>query len=135
LVLAQGLALIEGAANQIQQGVIDWAHPGAPKRCRSCPNQAVRSGSADASRARRNPSPPAGGARVHDHLKGGDLDLYLEVEPGRATFANEMAFRDLIERPLDDPKVDVVLHERGDPLTPIDEIALRDGMVLTAELG
>jgi predicted nucleotidyltransferase len=70
------------------------------------------------------------GSRVHDHLKGGDLDLYLEVEPGQATFANEMAFRDLIERPLDDLKVDVMLHERGAPLTSIAEIALRDGVVL-----
>jgi hypothetical protein len=70
------------------------------------------------------------GSRVHDHLKGGDLDLHLEVGAGQATFANEMAFRDLIERPLDDLKVDVVLHERGAPLTPIDEIALRDGVPL-----
>jgi len=70
------------------------------------------------------------GSRVHDHLKGGDLDLHLEVEPGQATFANETAFRDLIEPPLDDLKVDVVLHERGAPLSPIDEIALRDGVLL-----
>jgi hypothetical protein len=41
-----------------------------------------------------------------------------------------MAFRDLIERPLEDLKVGVVLQERGAPLTPIDEIALRDGVVL-----
>jgi hypothetical protein len=70
------------------------------------------------------------GSRIHDHLKGGDLDLHLEVEPGQATIANEMAFRDLIERPLDELKVDVVLHERNEPLTPIDEIALRDGVPL-----
>lgn len=70
------------------------------------------------------------GSRVHDQLRGGDLDLHLEVEPGQATFANEMAFRDLIERPLDELKVDIVLHERGDALTPIDQIALRDGVLL-----
>ena len=70
------------------------------------------------------------GSRVHDHFKGGDLDLHLEVEPGQATLANEMTFRDLIERPLDELKVDVVLHERSEPLTPIDEIALRDGVKL-----
>jgi predicted nucleotidyltransferase len=70
------------------------------------------------------------GSRVHDHVRGGDLDLHLEVEPGQATFANEMAFRDLIERPLDELKVDVVLHERGEPLSPIDEIARRDGVLL-----
>jgi predicted nucleotidyltransferase len=70
------------------------------------------------------------GSRVHDHLSGGDLDLHLEVEPGQATLINEMAFRDLIERPLDELKVDVVLHERGTPRTPIDEIALREGVLL-----
>jgi hypothetical protein len=53
------------------------------------------------------------GSRVHNRLKGGDLELYLEVEPGGATFANEMAFRDLIERPLDELEVDVVLRSRG----------------------
>jgi hypothetical protein len=41
-----------------------------------------------------------------------------------------MAFRDLIERSLDELKVDVVLRERGTPLTPIDRIALRDGALL-----
>ena len=39
-----------------------------------------------------------------------------------------MRFRDLIERPLDELKVDIVLHERGRPLGPIDEIARRDGV-------
>ena len=70
------------------------------------------------------------GSRAHDHLSGGELDLYLEVEPGEATFANEMVFRDLIERPSDELEVDVVLYERGTPLAPIHEIALRDGVVL-----
>lgn len=70
------------------------------------------------------------GSRVHDHLRGGDLDLHIEVEPGQAALANEVAFRNLIERPLDELKVDVVLHERGQPLAPIDQIALRDGVVL-----
>jgi hypothetical protein len=41
-----------------------------------------------------------------------------------------MAFRDLIERPLEELKVDVVLRERGAPPTPIDEIARRDGVLL-----
>ena len=41
-----------------------------------------------------------------------------------------MRFRGLIERPLDELKVDIVLHERGRPLGPIDEIARRDGVVL-----
>jgi predicted nucleotidyltransferase len=70
------------------------------------------------------------GSRVDDHQKGGDLDLYLEVDPGQATFANEMAFRDRIERPLDELKVDILLHERGQPLSAIEQIAVRDGEML-----
>jgi predicted nucleotidyltransferase len=70
------------------------------------------------------------GSRVEDDLKGGDLDLWLEVAPGQATLANETRFRDLIARPLDELKVDIVLHERGQPLSPIDRIARRDGVKL-----
>jgi predicted nucleotidyltransferase len=70
------------------------------------------------------------GSRVEDHLRGGDLDLYLEVERGEASLANEMRFRGLIERPLDELKVDVVIHERGRRLGPIDRIARRDGVLL-----
>jgi hypothetical protein len=35
-----------------------------------------------------------------------------------------------IERPLDELKVDIVMHERGRPLGPIDQIAIRDGILL-----
>jgi hypothetical protein len=70
------------------------------------------------------------GSRVLDYIKGGDLDLFLEVEPGQATSANEVAFRDRIEGPLDELRVDIVFHERGEPLSPIHEIALRDGVDL-----
>ena len=70
------------------------------------------------------------GSRVEDHLKGGDLDLWLEVAPGQATLGNELRFRDLIARPLEELKVDIVLHERGRPLAPIDRIAQRDGILL-----
>jgi hypothetical protein len=38
--------------------------------------------------------------------------------------------RDLLARPLDELKVDIVLHERGQPLSPIDRIARRDGVKL-----
>jgi predicted nucleotidyltransferase len=70
------------------------------------------------------------GSRVDDDARGGDLDLLIEVEPGRATLANECRFLDLVARPLDELHVDLVLHERGTPLPPIARIALRDGIVL-----
>lgn len=70
------------------------------------------------------------GSRVDDAARGGDLDLLIEVEPGQATLANETRFLDLIAAPLDELHVDLILHERGRPLGPIERIALRDGVTL-----
>ena len=70
------------------------------------------------------------GSRVHDDLKGGDLDLFVEVERGGASIANEQRLRDLIAPALDDLRTDIVLHERGRPTSPIEQIALRDGVLL-----
>jgi predicted nucleotidyltransferase len=70
------------------------------------------------------------GSRAREDLKGGDLDLFVEVEPGAASIANEQRLRDVIAPALDDLRVDIILHERGQPLTPIESIALRDGVPL-----
>jgi predicted nucleotidyltransferase len=70
------------------------------------------------------------GSRVRDDLKGGDLDLFVEVEPGDASIANEQRVRELITPSLDDLRTDILLHERGRPTTPIELIALRDGVLL-----
>lgn len=70
------------------------------------------------------------GSRVRDDLAGGDLDLFVEVEAGHASIASEQRLRDLIAPALDDLRVDIVLHERGRPVAPIGEIALRDGVLL-----
>lgn len=70
------------------------------------------------------------GSRVRDDLKGGDLDLFVEVEPGGASIASEQRLRDLIAPALDDLRIDIILHERGRAVTPIERIALRDGVAL-----
>jgi predicted nucleotidyltransferase len=70
------------------------------------------------------------GSRVRDDLKGGDLDLFVEVGPGDASIANEQRLRDLIAPALDDLRTDIVLHERGRAVTPIERIALRNGVPL-----
>lgn len=72
------------------------------------------------------------GSRARDDLRGGDLDLFVEVEPGDASIANEQRLRDLIAPALDDLRTDIILHERGGAVTPIERIALRDGVSLWA---
>lgn len=70
------------------------------------------------------------GSRVDDAKRGGDIDLYLEVEPGQATVKNESAFTYRLEDRIGERKIDVVLHERGGPLRPIAEIAVHTGVIL-----
>ena len=70
------------------------------------------------------------GSRVRDDLVGGDVDLLVEVEPGQASIVNEQRLRDRIAPAIQDLRLDIVLHEHGRPLTPIEQIALRDGVPL-----
>lgn len=70
------------------------------------------------------------GSRTRDDLAGGDIDLFVEVEPGQASIANEQRLRDRIAPAVDDLRTDVILHERGAALTPLERIALRDGVPL-----
>ena len=70
------------------------------------------------------------GSRIDDALKGGDLDLFVEVAPGQASIAAEQRLRDEIAPALADLRIDIALHERGSPLTPFERIALRDGIAL-----
>jgi predicted nucleotidyltransferase len=70
------------------------------------------------------------GSRVDDSKRGGDIDLYLEVEPGQATFKNESAFTYRLEGRIGEQKIDVILHERGTPLRPIAAIAVDTGVRL-----
>lgn len=70
------------------------------------------------------------GSRARDTLRGGDIDLFVEIDPGDASIANEQRLRDWIAPAVGDLRVDIVLHERGTPLTPIERIALRDGVLL-----
>lgn len=70
------------------------------------------------------------GSRARDDLKGGDIDLFVEVEPGQASIANEQRLRDRIAPAVEDLRTDIILHERGTPFTPLERIALRDGVPL-----
>jgi predicted nucleotidyltransferase len=70
------------------------------------------------------------GSRTRDDLRGGDIDLLVEVGLDQATIAHEQRLRDRIAPVVEDLRVDIILHERDAPLTPIQRIALRDGILL-----
>jgi predicted nucleotidyltransferase len=63
------------------------------------------------------------GSRTRDDPVGGDFDLFVEVEPGQASIANEQRLRDRIAPAVEDLRPDVVLHERGAALTALEGIA------------
>lgn len=70
------------------------------------------------------------GSRVHDHLRGGDIDLHFEVDRGRDTDAAVERFEDILFRSLDRQRVDKVFSVRGAARGPFEDIAYRDGVVL-----
>ena len=54
------------------------------------------------------------GSRVHDDLRGGDIDLLIEADRSdEAEWVRIGAFRDSLFRHVDEQKVDVILVERG----------------------
>ena len=70
------------------------------------------------------------GSRVNDNARGGDIDLYLLVDPERYTLQHELRFElDLLKK-LGERRIDVLVRKRGDETLPIDEIALATGVLL-----
>ncbi|QQV77227.1 nucleotidyltransferase domain-containing protein [Sphingomonas aliaeris] len=70
------------------------------------------------------------GSRIDDTLRGGDIDLHLEVDDGSQDYRKAAAFRWRLFDRIDEQKVDLVFRVRGRPLRPIDEIAYEEGIVL-----
>lgn len=70
------------------------------------------------------------GSRLRDEVRGGDIDLHLEVDEGQQDVAHAARFRwDVYDR-LDERAMDLVFHVRGRPLRLIDQAAYRDGVIL-----
>jgi predicted nucleotidyltransferase len=71
------------------------------------------------------------GSRVDDDAKGGDIDLYVELE-GSASDALErqMQLYAALHRALGLQRIDLVVHRQGEPKRPIDVEARRTGMRL-----
>jgi predicted nucleotidyltransferase len=70
------------------------------------------------------------GSRVDDSKRGGDIDLHLEIPDLPDWYEARSAFQYGLYRELGDRKIDIVIHRDGQPLHPIDQIALKDGVVL-----
>jgi len=71
------------------------------------------------------------GSRVNDSAKGGDVDLLVTLDwtPANVPLtAAQLAAR--LERALGGRRVDVVIRTPGESLKPIQEMALRTGVVL-----
>lgn len=70
------------------------------------------------------------GSRIDDTLRGGDIDLHIEIDSLSDESRTRLAFeRKLFER-IDPQKVDVVLTVRGGTPQAFERIAYRDGIVL-----
>lgn len=58
------------------------------------------------------------GSRTDDDLRGGDIDLLIEADAsGESEWTRVGAFRDELFRHIDEQKVDVVLVQRGLPMS------------------
>lgn len=58
------------------------------------------------------------GSRTRHDLRGGDIDLLIEADPnGEPELRRIVTFKNALFRYIDEQKVDVVLMERGRPLS------------------
>jgi hypothetical protein len=68
------------------------------------------------------------GSRIHDHLRGGDIDLHIEADEYEGTHGGRASkVWDLLQERLGEQKIDVVESIRGQNRSPIEKIAIRDG--------
>ena len=73
------------------------------------------------------------GSRVNGEARGGDIDLYLEIDGGdtpRQRLERELQLYALLQKALGEQRIDLVIHERGTALKAIDKEALSTGLVL-----
>lgn len=70
------------------------------------------------------------GSRVHDHLRGGDIDLHFEVDAGCHSDDAVERFEDELFAVIDRQRIDKVFSVRGTRRGPFEEIGYRDGVIL-----
>jgi len=70
------------------------------------------------------------GSRVHDHLRGGDIDLLiLPGETADALYQKKLGFRAALKNEIGDQKIDVILA-RPDDSREIVQTAMLSGVEL-----
>jgi uncharacterized protein len=70
------------------------------------------------------------GSRVDDRLRGGDIDLHIEVDAVGNERQQRSRFEDRLFEMIEPQKVDVVLTTRGITPRAFERIAYRDGIIL-----
>lgn len=70
------------------------------------------------------------GSRLRDAVRGGDIDLHLDVENGQQDVSHAARFRWRVYEAIDEQKIDLVFHVRGRPTRSIDMVAYAEGVIL-----
>lgn len=70
------------------------------------------------------------GSRTQDASRGGDIDIFVEVDPECYSYSRELDLQLELFKRLGEQKVDVLVHQRGRPLTPINQVAKKTGIAL-----
>ncbi len=70
------------------------------------------------------------GSRVDDSLRGGDIDLHVEVDPLPDEWGAKGRFEDRLFERIEPRKVDLIVSQRGGTPRGFERIAYRDGIVL-----
>jgi uncharacterized protein len=70
------------------------------------------------------------GSRVHDHRRGGDIDLHFEVNPGNNSDRAINRFEEQLFASMEEQRIDKIFAVRGAPLGPFQQIGYRDGIIL-----
>ncbi|MBK7815606.1 MAG: nucleotidyltransferase domain-containing protein [Rhodocyclaceae bacterium] len=71
------------------------------------------------------------GSRIDDSRRGGDIDLYIETpEWRRSGWRQVLRLNAALQERLGEQKLDIILHQAGEPLKPIHVQARRHGVRL-----
>lgn len=70
------------------------------------------------------------GSRIDDSMRGGDIDLHVEIDPPADEWRARGLFEDHLFHRIEPQKVDLIVSKRGNTPRGFERIAYRDGIVL-----